>query len=492
MLQRARDLGLLIKGKTSLVVLETHQEDYALQLLQRELRQQRRTLYRWTLTDGLAAAGFGPQIGVSGQKLNAEEVLESIKSRNEGGVFMLCDFHPFLTDNPKIVRLIKDIALGKVHSDKTLVFVSHRLELPAELKPYSVSADLALPDEGEIMQLIRNEAKRWSKENGGGRIKTDGKALQLLAGQMQGLPHQDVSRLAYHAIADDGAITHEDIPALHQAKFDLLNQDGLLHFEFDTEEFAKVGGLHNLKQWLLQRRTAFVEQKTSDSPKGVLLLGVQGGGKSLAAKAIAGLWNLPLLRLEMGALYNKYIGETERNLRETLAQAEVMSPCVLWLDEIEKALSQSSDDNGMSRRLLGYLLTWMAERKAPVFMVATSNDIQSLPAELVRKGRFDEIFFVDLPDAEVREEIFMIHLQKRDLNVNTFDVAALAMTAEDFSGAEIEQAIVAALYTAEAEDRKVDTAAIQCEIEKTTPLAVVMAEQLMALRHWASERTVPA
>jgi ATPase family associated with various cellular activities (AAA) len=492
MLQRATDLGLLLKGKASLVVLETYQEDYALQLLQREMRQQRRTLFRWTATDGLAAAGFGPQIGVSGQKLGAEELLESIKARNEGGVFVLCDFHPYLSDSPKIIRLIKDIALGKVHSAKTLVFISHRIELPQELSRYSVKADLALPDENEIMQLIRKEAKKWSQENGGGRIKTDSKALHMLAGQLQGLPQQDVSRLAYHAIADDGAITDDDIPALHQAKFELLNQQGLLSFEFDTEEFSKVGGLHNLKQWLLQRRSAFIEQSQGDSPKGVLLLGVQGGGKSLAAKAIAGLWKLPLLRLDMGALYNKYIGETERNLRETLAQAEVMSPCVLWLDEIEKALASGNDDSGMSRRLLGYLLTWMAERKSPVFLVATSNDIQSLPAELVRKGRFDEIFFVDLPELDVRREIFEIHLAKRDLDVATFDIAALADVAEDFSGAEIEQAIVAAIYSAEAERRSVDTQSVVAEIERTTPLAVVMAEQLMALRHWALERTVPA
>ncbi len=492
MLQRATDLGLLLKGKASLVVLETYQEDYALQLLQREMRQQRRTLFRWTATDGLAAAGFGPQIGVSGQQLGPEELLESIKTRNEGGVFVLCDFHPYLSDNPKIIRLIKDIALGKVHSAKTLVFISHRIELPQELSRYSVKADLALPDENEIMQLIRKEAKKWSQENGGGRIKTDSKALHMLAGQLQGLPQQDVSRLAYHAIADDGAITDDDIPALHQAKFELLNQQGLLSFEFDTEEFSKVGGLHNLKQWLLQRRSAFIEQSQGDSPKGVLLLGVQGGGKSLAAKAIAGLWKLPLLRLDMGALYNKYIGETERNLRETLAQAEVMSPCVLWLDEIEKALASGNDDSGMSRRLLGYLLTWMAERKSPVFLVATSNDIQSLPAELVRKGRFDEIFFVDLPELDVRREIFEIHLAKRNLDVAAFDIAALAAVAEDFSGAEIEQAIVAAIYSAEAERRSIDTQAIVAEIERTTPLAVVMAEQLMALRHWAQERTVPA
>ena len=424
----------------------------------------------------------------------------SIKTRNEGGIFALCDFHPFLNDDPKIVRLIKDIALGAQHSSKTLVFISHRLKLPDELSRYSVSAELALPDEQEIEQLIRAEARNWARQKGGDRVRANGEAFRALAAQLQGLPHADVSRLAYHAIADDGAISEDDIPAVHKAKFELLNQQGLLSFEFDTEDMAQVGGLENLKQWLQQRRQAFLnstdkETKNGakrDVPKGVLLLGVQGGGKSLAAKAIAGLWQLPLLRLDMGMLYNKYIGETERNLRETLKQAELMSPCVLWLDEIEKALASGSEDDGLSKRLLGFLLTWMAERPAPVFLVATSNDIQSLPAELVRKGRFDEIFFIDLPEPSVREDIFKIHLAKRDLDVDQFDLPKLAHSAKQFSGAEIEQAVVAGIYTAESKNRSRDQDLLIYEIEKTTPLAVVMAEQLMALKIWAAERAVPA
>jgi hypothetical protein len=514
MLQRAQDLRILLQSKIPLIVLETWQETDALRLLQREEGSFGRPVYRWTITDGLVQLGFGPELDGAGKAQTAEEVLRTVKSRNDAGVFALCDFHPYLDDAPTLVRLLKDIALHAHHSHKTLVFISHRLQLPEDIRPFSSRAALTLPDTAQIQQLIRTEAKRWSDSHGGGRIRTEGRALAALTTQLKGLPAADVSRLAWHAIADDGAITDNDIPALQQAKFSLLNQQGLLSFEFDTEEFADVGGLDNLKLWLQQRRSAFgAAAGAADTPRGVLLLGVQGGGKSLAAKAIAGLWQLPLLRLDMASLYNKFIGETERNLRETLAQAEIMAPCVLWLDELEKALAQSHDDSGLSQRLLGYLLTWMAERKAPVFMVATSNNIGNLPPELVRKGRFDEIFFVDLPDAPVRESIFAIHLSKRGFDPARFNLPQLASASADFSGAEIEQAIVAALYSManppapaaltthdplndgqrSAPIRPdLNTAAIVQELLRTTPLAVVMAEQLQALRQWAAGRTVRA
>jgi SpoVK/Ycf46/Vps4 family AAA+-type ATPase len=222
------------------------------------------------------------------------------------------------------------------------------------------------------------------------------------------------------------------------------------------------------------------------------LLGVQGSGKSLAAKAIAGLFKQPLLRLDFGALFNKYIGETEKNLRECLALADSMNPCVLWIDEIEKGISTESQDTGTSQRILGTFLTWMAERKDPVFLVATSNNIQCLPAELLRKGRFDEIFFVDLPQTSVRQEILRIHLDKRGLTADAFDTSRLADLCQGFSGAEIEEAVVSGLYHAHAENIPLTTDKLANIIEQTRPLSTIMAEQIRALRSWASERTVPA
>ena len=234
------------------------------------------------------------------------------------------------------------------------------------------------------------------------------------------------------------------------------------------------------------------ETSVLDRPKGVLLLGVQGCGKSLAAKAVAGVWGLPLLRFDLGAMYNKFHGETERNLRETLKSSETMAPCVLWIDEIEKALSSSDSDNGTSKRVLGSLLTWMAENENKVFIVATANDIEALPPELVRKGRLDEIFFVDLPNMKTRMKIFEIHLDKRDEDPVHFDIALMAKKADGFSGAEIEQAVVSALYTAHTQDRPLTDKDIFGELEMTRPLSIVMKEKIDYLRQWASERTVPA
>jgi len=317
--------------------------------------------------------------------------------------------------------------------------------------------------------------------------------LKKLVNNLQGMSADDVRRLVRSAIWNDGALTEEDLPRINKAKFALLDMEGVMSFEQQTENFSQVGGLNNLKRWLLARREAFTrDDAQKDRPKGILLLGVQGSGKSLAAKAVAGLWGLALLRLDVGALYNKYHGETERNLREALKLADAMSPCVLWLDEIEKGMSQGNSDNGTSQRLLGTLLTWMAERKTRVFIVATSNDISQLPPELIRKGRLDEIFFVDLPDLDVRKDIFVIHLNKRNCLAQQFDVQQLAIASEGFSGSEIEQAIVAALYSAESEGKLLDTATLLQELAATSPLSKVMAEQIAQLRAWAAERTIPA
>jgi SpoVK/Ycf46/Vps4 family AAA+-type ATPase len=253
-----------------------------------------------------------------------------------------------------------------------------------------------------------------------------------------------------------------------------------------------VGGLGQLKRWLADRQSAFIDAKGTDSPKGILLVGVQGGGKSLAARAVAGLWGLPLMRLDFASLYNKFFGETERNLREALQLAEQMSPCVLWMDEIEKGLATGDNDGGVSQRVLGTLLTWMAERKAPVFLVATANQISHLPPELIRKGRFDEMFFVDLPSLEVRGDIFRIHLARRELDPASFDLPALAQASAGFSGAEIEQAVVSALYAAQARQMAVEQTLLMHELQVTAPLSVVMAEELEELRAWAKDRAVMA
>ena len=280
-----------------------------------------------------------------------------------------------------------------------------------------------------------------------------------------------------------------------EGKYQLLNRQGVLSYEYETAKFSDVGGLRNLKVWLEQRRRALAggaEAKHLDPPRGLLLVGVQGCGKSLAAKAAAGILGVPLLRLDVGALYNKFHGETERNLRESLQQAEVMSPCVLWIDEIEKGLSTGAGDDGLSQRVLGTFLTWLAEKSTSVFVVATANDISRLPPALIRKGRFDEIFSVDLPTPRVRADILKIYLKRRELQPEQFNLVQLVEASKGFSGAEIEQCLVAALYASHALGQDPSTRHVLAEFKRTRPLSVVMAEKLNALRLWAAERTVPA
>ncbi len=492
-MQDVNEIKLLLDSRIPLLVIETFEEKKALDVLLKVGNKQGRDLHRWSLTDGLALMSFGPQLVPKGAELNeAEAMLRHIKAQFQPGIYALCDLHPFL-DQPPVVRLLKDIALNHLAVPHTLVLLSHQLRLPAELARYSASYRLALPSDDRIMDIVREEAKDWSDRHAGVRVKTDNLTLRKLVSNLQGLSISDVRRLVRSAIWNDGALTEEDLPRLNKAKFALLDMEGIVSFEQQTESFTNVGGLANLKRWLIARREAFnSEDSQLDRPKGILLLGVQGGGKSLAAKAVAGLWGIPLMRLDVGALYNKYHGETERNLREALKLADAMSPCVLWLDEIEKAMAQDGNDGGVSQRLLGTLLTWMAERTTRVFIVATSNDISRLPPELIRKGRLDEIFFVDLPDDAIRGEIFAIHLRRRQCAPQVFNLVQLAAATAGFSGSEIEQAIVAALYTAAAEAKPLDTDLLLREIAATSPLSIVMAEQINQLRRWAADRTIPA
>jgi len=406
-------------------------------------------------------------------------------------MYVLLDFHPYL-DNPLHVRLLKDIALNVDEVAHTVILFSHAITLPGELSRFSSYHKLSLPNEQEMRAIVREEAQRYSELNAGAKIRSDHATLNRLISNLRGLTFHEVRRIVRSLISDDGAITESELPQVNRAKFELLDMDSILSFEPETERFADVGGLPRMKEWLVRRRDAFVADDIEDRPKGILLLGIQGSAKSLSAKAVAGLWQLPLLRLDVGALYNKSIGESERNLRNVLALADVVAPCVLWIDEVEKGLHSGANDDGVSRRLLGTLLTWMSERKAAVFVVATANDISALPAELLRKGRFDEIFFVDLPEQDVRKSIFEIHLQRRGFAPAKFALDQLAAASTGFSGAEIEQAVVAAMYrVAESGDGLCDKHILD-EISQTYPLSVTMAEQVEALRDWAKSRAVLA
>jgi ATPase family associated with various cellular activities (AAA) len=489
-----RDLELVLESGTPLIVIETTDEARVLDLL-REIALARsassyRPLFRWSITDGLQRL----DLELEAQRHNAEpeEALRHIRAVAKPGIYALLDFHPFLNE-PVHVRLLKDIALAAADTKVTLLLIGHRLDVPHELGGHTARFSLRLPDAKDRRAIVERCAAEYASENGR-RVEVDEAALELLIQNLAGLTTADTERLARNAIRDDGAVTASDVAAIMKAKYQLLNRGGVLSFEYETTRLAELAGFRNLKHWLKQRACAFRPDRPSglEPPKGILLLGVQGCGKSLAAKATAGAFGLPLLRLDFGSLYNKYHGETERNLRESLQTAEVLSPCVLWLDEIEKGLATGDHDSGTARRVLGSFLTWMAERRTQVFLVATANEVSELPPELIRKGRFDEIFFVDLPPPPSRAEILTIHLRKRGLAPERLNLAELVALTDGFSGAEIEQGVVSSLYAAHALGQEPDQSHLAAELRKTRPLSVIMAERVAALRAWATGRTVPA
>jgi hypothetical protein len=491
----AHELEIVLRSRIPLVVIESRDEERILELLKslaaRLARPQVMPIFKWTVTDGLERI----DIDMGGaQHLNAPpaEVLRHIRALGKPGVFVLLDFHPYL-DDPANVRMLKDICLAYDKVARTIVLLSYAVKLPAELENFSARFECAVPTAPERRALVESIAEEWRAAHGERKVSADPTALKLLVENLSGLTSGDTRRLVRKAIFDDGMLSQADLPTLLEAKYRLLNRSGAVTFEHDTAAFADVGGLTRLKQWLEDRRAAFEGTAPDlDPPKGILLLGVQGCGKSLVARAAAGAYRVPLLRLDFGALYTKWHGESERNLRDTLATAEAMAPCVLWLDEIEKGVAAGEGDSGTSKRVLGTLLTWLADKKSHVFVVATANDIEALPPELIRKGRFDEIFFVDLPTREARARILKLHAEKRGLKLDAKELGGLVARSEGFSGAELEQAVVAALYGARAHREAVCARHVAEELDATRPLSVVMSEQVSALRTWAASRAVAA
>jgi SpoVK/Ycf46/Vps4 family AAA+-type ATPase len=490
-----RELQTLLASRLALIVIESREESRVLALVQEmSLKVQRGRgwgVFQWTVTEGLQRIDIdlgGPQRTLA----DPEQLLKHLKATPMAGIYVLLDFHPYLKE-PVNVRLLKDIAQGYGRVARTIVLMSYEVPLPEELEQFAARLHLALPSANERLMIITRVVREWTAANPNKPLHLKPDVLTRLVDNLSGLTASDAERLVRHAIFDHGALTMSDIPEVLTAKYELLNRGGTLSYEPATAKSADVGGMQNLRHWLTSRMPAFDGTAPQlDPPKGVLLLGVQGCGKSLAARAAAGIFGVPLVRLDFGALYTKWQGEAEKNLRESLQSAEGLAPCVLWVDEIEKALAGGDGDNGVSRRVLGTFLTWLAEQRARIFVVATANDIASLPPELIRKGRFDEIFFVDLPGRAARAEILTIHAHKRGLVLNPQELATLASRSESFSGAEIEQAIVAALYSAHAAGRPVTAAMVEHEMQTTRSLAVVMAEKVAALRAWAAGRTVPA
>jgi SpoVK/Ycf46/Vps4 family AAA+-type ATPase len=484
------ELRLLLRSRFPIIVVETAEEPRFAQLIENLANLDELALFTWTVVRGLAGARIGNAVP---QSRELEDALQHIVKSPQNGVYVFYDATPYM-ENPGVVRLVREIAFNHNRTQQTLLFVGSRVELHPDLQRMSASFRLAPTGPDDIRKMIKEEAELYMFQREV-NLKADRAAYDMMVQHLVGISRDDARRMIRQAIEHEGAITMEDVARVLRLKHESLGKGGTLQMVTEVESLEQVGGQARFKKWLELRRDAFHGKPGTerlDVPRGVLLLGVQGSGKSLAARAVAGSWRVPLLRLDFGALYNKYHGETERNLRAALETAAQMSPCILWLDEIEKGVASGGEDGGVSRRVLGSLLTWMSERRDRVFLIATANDIESLPPELLRKGRFDEIFFVDLPDAATRAEIFRIHLAKRGHAPEGFTLPQLAAAAAGFSGAEIEQAIVAGAYAAHAEGQPLAARHVATELAGTRPLSVVRAEHVAGLRDWAQGRTVPA
>lgn len=488
-----QDLGLLLASRYKLIVVETWDERRVLEVLGSLALQRGRKFVTWSAAKGLESPAHpAPMDAASPESADPLVALREVKADRTPTLYAFCDLHTFLETQPKLVRHVKEVAMEEGDHTPTLVLISHALTLPPELKRYATHFKPGFPEDDELRRMLQDETNRWSDEHHGAMVRADGQALPQILRHLRGLSHREARSLLRRIIWNDGALNAQDVPTLLATKFKLLDLEGALAFEGDIADPGEMGGMANLKQWLAQRKKPFLDAKPDLTPKGLLLTGVQGTGKSLTARIVAGSWGVPLLRFDMGRLYNKYYGESERNLRDALQMAEHMAPCVLWMDELEKGLAVADLDEGVSQRLLGTLLTWMAERSAPVFLLATSNEVLRLPAELLRKGRFDEVFFVDLPGFEARKEIYGIHLSRRGLPPHEFDLELLATLSEGYSGAEIEQVIINALYSSEARQERAEQVHLVQAVHDTVPLSVLMAERVEALRAWARDRAVQA
>lgn len=400
----------------------------------------------------------------------------------------------------RVLRALREFAeqvRGGTPHGSAVVLVDYKDEVPPVVEQMSHTVTPPMPSDDQIEGLLRRCVRNINVSTPL-KVSLTKDDLGAMVQHLRGLDRRHVEELVRGVILDDRALNADDLARLVRAKRERIGSRGVLEFVDAPAALDEIGGLTRLKAWLARREHSFTKEAREFGiapPRGVLLLGVQGAGKSLAAKAIATAWKRPLMRLDPGTLYDRYVGESEKRLREALAQAEAMSPAVLWIDEIEKGFASAasrSTDGGLSQRMFGTLLTWMQEHTSPLFLVATANDIEALPPELLRKGRFDEIFFVDLPGAEARRRIFEVHLERRKVKASGLNLGELVAASEGYSGSEIEQAVIAALHEAFNGKRAVDTELVLRCVRESPPLSVTMAERIAGLREWAKGRCVAA
>ena len=487
------ELRLLVNSRHPIITVETPEEERLEQLLCDIATELSVPLYTWSVTTGLAKMRGAPMYNTD----NPEQALANLALIQGDAIFLLKDFARYC-DNDRVCRRLRELAEKFRAERRSIVITAAALQLPADLHADSAPFQLGLPGAEELLAGVKSvlaEINRAQQIP----IALDAAGIAQLAQNLVGLPQEEALRALRMCILARRRVDAGLLDAVLDAKRDALRSDGLLETVRRDSSFADVAGLRRMREWIAKRKSALTPEGRRfglEPPKGILITGVQGCGKSLAARSVAGEWSYELARLDAGALYDKFIGESEKKLQKALELAQKLAPMVLWIDEIEKAFASAGSsgdaDAGLSQRLLATLLTWMQDREGGVFLAATSNNIAALPPEMLRKGRFDEIFFVDLPNGEVRAALFSLHLKKRGRDVAGFDLLKLSAASEGFSGAEIEQAIVAGLYTAFSQKQQLSTDILLGEIRGTQPLSVTRAEDIQAIRDWAKSRAVPA
>jgi hypothetical protein len=550
-------LKVLINSSTPIIVMETSEEMHAISLVRAACAELKMATFEWSIADGLVRSGAkesyegqkpslpvhddqntiwgqagrtvaqmrsalspggadadrmaraialstsadSPAAAGGGSIYNTREpvqALANMESMTLEAVFILKDFHRHM-DDPVIVRRLRDVGQKFAANRRTVVITSPEIAVPAELTTLVEYFDLPLPNQDRLHELIHEMFTRLSKTYTL-KLQLDAAGVDAMAANLRGLSEEEAERAISQALVTRYALCPESVTDVLDAKKQLLRHSGMLEFVEASDNMFAVGGLENLKHWLGQRRGAWEDAAREfglEPPRGMIVLGVQGCGKSLCARAVAGEWKLPLVKFDTSAVYDKYIGETEKRIRKVFQVAEGLAPCVLWIDELEKVFAGSgadsaSADAGVSSRLLASFLSWMQDRKAAVFVAATCNNVTVLPPELIRKGRFDELFFVDLPNQTERKQIFSIQLTRRKRNPVEFDLEKVATAANGYSGAEIEAAVQGALYAAYSEKKSLSTQGLLDALAQTVPLSITRSEEIGELREWARTRAVPA
>jgi ATP-dependent 26S proteasome regulatory subunit len=512
-------LKVLIDSSAPIVVMETVEEVRAVRLVRVACASLNLATFEWSIASGLARCGNeGNEVVVEGRfpaggtgqeatDLAAQaiyntrepaQVLGVLEGISVEAAFILKDFHRHMED-PVVVRRLRDVGQKFSKNRRTVVIVAPSIKMPPELASLVEYLELPLPDKLRLRQIIDEMIVRVGKTRTL-RRSLDTAGLDVMADNLRGLTEEQAERAVSQAIVTRYGLTTEIVTDVLQAKKEMLRRAAMLDFVDVSDTMAGVGGLANLKHWLEQRRGTWEEKARAfglEPPRGVVILGVQGCGKSMCAQAIAGEWKLPLVKFDTAAIFDKYIGETEKRIQSVFQVAEELSPCVLWIDELEKVFAGSGPDSasadaGVSSRLLAAFLSWMQERKAPVFVAATCNNVSALPPELIRKGRFDELFFVDLPNQAERRQIFALELARRNRRPVEFDLDRVAAAARGYSGAEIQAAVQAALYASFSSKQPLATGSLIDALAMTVPLSATRAEEIQELRNWARARAVPA